>query len=55
MDKLLKETAKEHGVDPALLKGLIEIEKAKVHLQRRRGAKAELRQAIEKHLESRKP
>lgn len=51
MDKLLKETAKEHGVDAALLRHLIEIEKSKVHLKIRRGAKAELRRAIEQHME----
>lgn len=54
MDKLLKETAKEHDVEPALLRRLIDIEKSKVHLQKRRGAKIELRQAIEQHMEERK-
>ncbi len=54
MDKLLRETAKEHEVDAKLLERLVDIEKPKVHLERRRNIKTELRRAIEEHMEARK-
>ena len=54
MDKLLQDTAREHKVDAKLLEQLVEIERPKVHLSKRRGVKAELRRAIEEHMEGRK-
>jgi hypothetical protein len=51
MDDLIEEVARKQGVDRELLKRLIEYERTKVHLSKRRGAKDELRQQIEKHLE----
>jgi hypothetical protein len=50
-EKLLREVAEKHGVPPDLLNALIEYEKGRVHLQRRRGAKAEIQRTIEQHLE----
>lgn len=52
MDEVIQEVATKHNVDPALLRQLIELERGKVHLERRRGAKDELRGVIEKHLEA---
>lgn len=49
---LLREVAAKHGVDPRLLLQLIAIEREKVHLERRRGAKDELRAVIESHVEA---
>lgn len=51
MDELIDEIALKHQVDPEFLRGLISYERTKVHLQRRRGAKDELRRRIEKHIE----
>ena len=51
MDELIKEIAESSGADPELLKKLIEYERPKVHLERRRGARDELRRMIERHLE----
>ena len=46
-DALLKKIAKKMGVNPNLLKHLIEIEESKVHLERRRGVVDTLRKNIE--------
>jgi hypothetical protein len=54
MDKIIREVAAEHQVDPELLRRLIQVEQDKVHLERRRGAKDELRRIIEEHLEENK-
>ena len=51
MDELVCETAEKHNVEPALIRLLVEYEQTKVHLQRRRGAKGELRRLIEQHIE----
>jgi hypothetical protein len=52
MDDLIGEVARRHGVDRKLIERLIDYEKTKVHLSKRRGAKGELRQMIEKHIEA---
>lgn len=49
-EKLLAEVAKEFDVDLLLINQLIEMEKAKVHLQRRRGVKGEIIRLIENYL-----
>ena len=51
----LLEIAAKHRVDASLLMKLIEIERKKVHLERRRGVKDELRRTIEQHLEESEP
>ena len=51
MDKLTKEVAARHKVDPALIQLLVEYEQTKVHLQKRRGAREDLRRLIEQHME----
>ena len=51
MDDLINETARKHNVDPDLIRGLLAVEQSKVHLRKRRGAKDELRQLVEKHIE----
>ena len=49
-DELLCEVSAEYHVDAELLRQLVEFENTKVHLERRRGAKSQIRQIIEKHL-----
>ena len=51
MDDLIEEVAARHGVDRKLIDRLIDYERTRVHLSKRRGAKDELRQLIEKHME----
>jgi len=51
MVNLLKEIAKKHEVDPTLITRLIDVERTKVHLERRRGVKDELRVVLEKYVE----
>jgi hypothetical protein len=51
MVKLIAEVAQKHDVDPELIQQLIEYEQTKVHLERRRGAKDELRRIIDLHIE----
>ena len=46
-DRLLTDVAEKHDVDPDLLKQLIGYEQGRVHLQKRRGAKDEIRRIIE--------
>ncbi|RMG75356.1 MAG: hypothetical protein D6711_06855 [Chloroflexi bacterium] len=48
---ILEEVAKEFQVDTRLLHSLIEYEQSKVHLLKRRGAKNDLRQIIERWIE----
>ena len=58
MDKeFVERAAQQHGVEPELLLRLIEYEATKVHLQKRRGAKAAVRELIEQSLteEGQKP
>jgi len=50
MNKIIDEVAQKHGADPGLIRQLLEYEETKVHLQRRRGAKDELRRRIEQHI-----
>lgn len=49
-DRLLTEIADDHGVDPDLLNEMIDYEKGRVHLERRPGAKDDLRDVIEQRL-----
>lgn len=51
MDELIKEIAVKHNIDPALILRLVEYEQTRVHLQRRRGARDDLRRLIEQHIE----
>ena len=51
MDELIKEIALKHNIDPALIQRLVEYEQTKVHLQKRRGARDDLRLLIEQHIE----
>lgn len=48
--RLLEEVAAEYDVDATLLQELIDYEQGRVHLQRRRGAKAHLQQIIEQKI-----
>lgn len=48
--QLLEEVADEYDVDASLLQKLIDYEQGRVHLQRRRGAKAEIQQIIEQNI-----
>lgn len=50
MDELVKKLAQKHDVAEGLIQRLIAYEQSRVHLQKRRGAKDELRRIIEKHL-----
>ncbi len=52
-DELLSEVSAEYNVDPGLLRQLVDLENTKVHLERRRGAKNQIRQMIENHLDQR--
>lgn len=49
-DQLLTNIAEKHDVSPDLLKELIEYEQGRVHLERRPGAKKEIRRKIEERL-----
>lgn len=49
--ELLNSIAEKHQVDVVLIRRLIEFEKEKVHLERRRGAKDNIRRMIEDWLE----
>jgi hypothetical protein len=46
-DALLQEIAEKHEVDADLLEQLIVFERTKVHLEKRRGAKKQIRKMIE--------
>lgn len=48
---LLKEVAHNHDVDPDLLHELISYEQGRVHLKKRRGAKSDIKQTIEKQID----
>jgi len=48
--RLLEDIASKHDVDANLLQQLIVYEQGRVHLQRRRGAKAEIKRLIEQNL-----
>jgi hypothetical protein len=48
--RLLEEVAAEYDVDATLLQELIDYEQTRVHLQRRRGAKADIQQIIEQKI-----
>jgi hypothetical protein len=50
-DQLLTDVAEKHNVDPGLLRNLIDYERGRVHLERRPGAKKEIRQQIEEQLD----
>jgi len=52
MDKLISETAKKHGVDLELISKLLEYEQQRVHLERRRGARLDIRRVIEEAIGS---
>ena len=49
MDELIREAAKKHGTSPDLLKKLLEWERPRVHLNKRRGLKKDLRRILESH------
>jgi hypothetical protein len=51
IDNIIHEVAQKHGADPALIQQLVEYEQTKVHLERRRGAKEDLRRRIEQHID----
>lgn len=51
MDNIIYEVAQKHGADPELVRQLLQYEQSKVHLERRRGAKDDLRRIIEQHIE----
>jgi hypothetical protein len=51
MDELITQCAERHAIASELVRRLIEYEKTKVHLERRRGAKEDLRRIIEAHIE----
>lgn len=46
-EDLLRKISNEHQVDVRLIEELIDFEKTKVHLERRRGAKDHIRRTIE--------
>ena len=50
-NELIEKVAQEHGVEPDLLHRLIELEREKVHLEKRRGIKEKIRQIIEEALD----
>ncbi len=52
MEDLLERIAKKHGVSVDLLRRLIEVELPRVHLEKRRNVRRDLRQEIEHWLES---
>ena len=54
MDELVNEIAGKYNVVPELIERLVAYEQTKVHLERRRGAKDELRRVIEQHIEEQK-
>ena len=47
MKDLIERIAKKHGVDASLLERMIQIEREKVHLEKRRNVRQELRKCIE--------
>lgn len=51
MDEMVQEGAEKYGVSPSLIQQLIEYEQTRVHLQKRRGSRDDLRQIIEQYLE----
>ena len=51
MDNLIEEMAKNHEIDPKLLKDLISIEQEKVHLQKRRNVGKEILETIDSYIE----
>ena len=51
MDDLIRTIAEKHSCDDDLIRRMIDYEQSKVHLERRRGAKDELRRLLEKHTE----
>jgi hypothetical protein len=51
MDELIRQLSERHKVDADLISQLLQYEQTKIHMERRRGAKDELRRIIEKHLE----
>jgi BioD-like phosphotransacetylase family protein len=50
-EELLESIADKHQVDVTLIRQLIAFEESKVHLERRRGAKDQIRKQIEDWLE----
>ena len=50
-DEILEQVTSEHNVDIELLTTLIEYERDRVHLKKRRGARDDLRHGIEQWLE----
>lgn len=51
MDKLIRDAAEEHGTSVELLSELLEWERSRVHLGKRRGLKKDLRRILERHCE----
>lgn len=52
MDELIRQLSEQHQVDPDLIEQLLQYEQTKIHMERRRGAKDDLRRIIEKHQRS---
>ena len=48
---LIQEVATKHRVDAKLIEQLVDYEQTRVHLERRRGAKDQLRALIEQSIE----
>ena len=48
-DELLREVSTEYNVDPELLRKLVDLEKTKVHLERRRGVTKKILEMIDNH------
>lgn len=48
---LIQEVATKHQVDAKLIEQLVDYEQTRVHLERRRGAKDQLRALIEQSIE----
>lgn len=55
MDELIEEMAEKHGTDADLLREMLEWERSKVHLERRRGKIQNLREILENHVSQETP
>lgn len=51
-NRLLQEIAAKHNAPLALLQSLLDLESEKVHLNKRRNVKEQIRQLVEEHLEN---
>ncbi len=55
MDELIEKMAEKHGTDADLLREMLEWERSKVHLERRRGKIQNLRGFLESYVAQEKP